>query len=141
MYPYYFFSLTRKNWVKKNHLTGQAAANSTRDYLRVILFLASNSALLLIIIAGYAATTYSPDGNALSHLLTAKLGAISLLFLIIFFLLLYSMRYGLHFHMLMNVQEVQGVPIRLRIIEKVYHKSHFFLSSGMYVLFIDVMLC
>ena len=34
----------RGGWVRKNQCTLQAVANSTRDYLRAIVFLAGNSA-------------------------------------------------------------------------------------------------
>ena len=46
LYPYYFFAKVREGWVLQNHLTGQAAANTTRDYLRVVLFYAGNAACM-----------------------------------------------------------------------------------------------
>lgn len=47
LFPYYFFAKVREGWVLQNHLTGQAAANTTRDYLRVVLFYAGNAACVL----------------------------------------------------------------------------------------------
>lgn len=137
---YTFFAQVRVGWVKQNHLTGQAAANSTRDYLRVVLFYAGNSVVLGTLTAGYTATSYEPGGSAYSNLLTTKLGTISLIAFVIFFVEIYALRYGTHFHMLMNVKEINGhvVASQLSLIESVYHKSHFFYATGvrMYFLFI-----
>ena len=74
---YSFFAQIRVGWVKQNHLTGQAAANSTRDYLRVVIFFAGNAVLLAGITGGYCASSYDPNGNAYSMLMTVKLGLIS----------------------------------------------------------------
>merc|ERR1712146_845651 len=77
-------------------------------------------------------------GGALSILLTVKLGLISFIFFVIFFVFIYATRYGTHFHMLMNVKEINGVPLskNLGIIEKVYNKSHFFYSCGLRLYFL-----
>ena len=135
---YSFFAQTRIGWVKQNHLTGQAAANSTRDYIRVVIFFAGNAVLLAGITGGYCASSYDPNGNAMSMLLTVKLGVISFIFFVIFFVFIYATRYGTHFHMLMNVKEINGVALdkNLGIIDKVYHKSHFFYSSGLRLYFL-----
>ena len=137
---YSFFAQVRIGWVKQNHLTGQASANSTRDYLRVLLFYAGNAVLLSTLSAGYCATSLVPNGTAYENLLTAKLGLISVLFLAIFLVMVYALRYGTHFHMMMNVKEIQGMPVKnhLRIIEIVYHKSHFFFSTGQRMFFLLV---
>lgn len=129
---YSFFAQVRIGWVKQNHLTGQASANSTRDYLRVLLFYTGNSVVLSTLAAGYCATSLVPNGSPTDHLLTTKLGVISVLFLIIFLIMVYAVRYGTHFHMMMNVRHINGLPVsnHLRIIEIVYHKSHFFFSTG-----------
>lgn len=135
---YSFFAQIRVGWVKQNHLTGQAAANSTRDYIRVLVFFAGNAVLLAGITGGYCASSYDPNGNAYSMLLTVKLGLISFIFFVIFFVFLYATRYGTHFHMMMNVKEVNGVLIErhLKIIEEVYHKSHLFYSCGLRLYFL-----
>lgn len=129
---YSFFAQTRVNWVKQNHLTGQAAANSTRDYLRVFLFYAGTAVLLSTYLAGYCASSYKPDGTAYETLLTVKLGVASLLFLGIFLVMVYAVRYGTHFHMLMNCAEINGVEVKkhLQVIVVVYNKAHFFYSTG-----------
>ena len=49
---YSFFTQIRVGWVKQNHLTGQASANSTRDYLRVLIFYTGNSVLLAVFTGG-----------------------------------------------------------------------------------------
>ena len=129
---YTFFSVTREDYVRQNHLTGQATANSTRDYLRVLLFYTGNSVLIATIVGGYCASSYDPNGSPQSILLTVKLGVISVLFFVIFFVMIYAVRYGTHFHMMMNVKIVNGHVLKdkLSIISKVYHKSHFFYSTG-----------
>lgn len=135
---YSFFAQIRVGWIQQNHLTGQAAANSTRDYLRVLLFYTGNSVLLAAIIGGYCASSYDADGDAMSILLTIKLGVISFIFFVIFFVMLYAVRYGTHFHIMMNVKEINGVLMskNFGIIEKVYHKSHFFYSTGVRLYFL-----
>lgn len=129
---YSFFAQTRIGWVEQNHLTGQASANSTRDYLRVLLFYTGTAVLLSTYLAGYCASSYKPEGTPYEYLLTVKLGVASLLFLAIFLIMVYGVRYATHFHMLMNVKYINGVEVRkhLRIIEIVYHKAHFFYSTG-----------
>jgi hypothetical protein len=135
---YSFFAQMRMGWVKQNHLTGQAAANSTRDYLRVCLFYTGNAVLLGTITAGYTASSYKSDHGPTENLLTAKLGVVSVLFFVIFFVFIYAVRYGTHFHMMMNVKEVNGFQIadQLSLIEMVYHKSHFFFSTGVRLYFL-----
>lgn len=135
-----FFAQTRIGWVKQNHLTGQASANSTRDYLRVLLFYSGNAVVLATLSAGYCATSYDPNGNAYSHLLTFKLGIVSAVFLSIFLVMIYAVRYGTHFHMFMNVKEINGIPVskHLKIIEIVYHKAHFFYSTGQRMFFLVI---
>jgi len=137
---YSFFSQMRTGWVKQNHLTGQAAANSTRDYLRVLLFFAGNACVLSTLTAGYCASSYKEAGTPYDHLLTAKLGTLSLLFLVIFFVMIYAVRYGTHFHMIMNVKEINGhmLSTQLSVIERVYDKSHFFYSSGVRLFFLMI---
>lgn len=135
---YSFFASIRVGWVKQNHLTGQASANTTRDYLRVLLFYTGNAVLLAGIMSGYCVNSYDPDNTPYSHLLTAKLGMISCLFLCIFFVMVYAVRYGNHFHFLMNCKEVNGFQLatQFTIIEKVYHKSHFFYSTAVRMYFL-----
>jgi len=137
---YSFFSQVRTGWIKQNHLTGQSSANSTRDYLRVLLFYAGNACILSTITAGYCASSYKPDGTPYDHLLTAKLGSLAILFLVIFFVMIYALRYGTHFHMIMNVKEVNGylLSTQLSVIERVYDKSHFFYSSGVRLFFLMI---
>ena len=70
--------------------------------------------------------------------LTIKLGFITVTFFVIFFVMLYAVRYGTHFHMIMNVKEVNGFLLsnQFSIIEKVYHKSHFFYSTAVRMYFL-----
>ena len=89
----------RSGWVQQNHMTGQAAVNTTRDYMRVVVFLAGNAIICASILAGIAlnkADTESSN-NTLVVLMKFKLGACVTVLLIIFFLLLLCLRYILHF--------------------------------------------
>ncbi len=133
-----FFAQARVGWVSRNHLTGQASANSTRDYLRVLLFYQGNSIVLSTLTAGYCAANYNAEGTPYSHLLTAKLGFVSVLFMIIFLVMVYAVRYGTHFHMMMNVEYINGLEVKnhLKIIEIVYHKAHFFYSTAQRMYFL-----
>jgi hypothetical protein len=137
---YSFFAQTRIGWVKQNHLTGQASANSTRDYLRVLIFYAGNAITLSTLVAGYCVSNYDVDGTPTAHMVTVKLAVISVIFLVIFLIMVYAVRYGTHFHMMMNVKHINGLPVanHLRIIEIVYHKAHFFFSTGQRLHFILV---
>jgi len=129
-YPYYFYHM-RSGWIRKNHLSGQGTANSTRDYLRALIFFAGNTALVGGLVSGYAASSYKGESSAADNYLVFKLGFSGFIFLVMFFLFLYSIRFGLHFHFLMNVKEANGVPINLMIIEKIFHASHFYYASGL----------
>lgn len=95
-YPSYFYQM-RGGWVRRNFLTGQAAANSTRDYLRVLIFFCGNSGVLGLFFCGYTISAYDPDGDANNHFVTFKLAACSFMFLVIFFLFIYSTRYATQF--------------------------------------------
>lgn len=135
-YTSYFYQM-RGGWVRRNHLTGQSAANSTRDYLRVLLFFCGNAGSVGMILAGYTASTYSEDATPRQYYLSIKLGVASLILLVIFFLFLYAIRYGTHFHFLMNVMEANnGVPMNLRVIELVFHRSHFYYAAGLRMYFL-----
>ena len=92
-----FFREARNAWVTKNHLTGQASANTTRDYLRVIIFLAGNSILLATVFSGFAAQIASQPYTPVRMLLVVKLGVCVIHFLILFFCFLMSVRYATHF--------------------------------------------
>lgn len=135
---YSFFAQARSGYIKQMFLTGQATANTTRDYLRVLLFYTGNCVVLSTFTAGYCASSYDPNGTAYAHLLTAKLGVLAVLFLVIFFVMIYAVRYGNHFHMIMNCKLVNGYELgnQLSIVEAVYNKSHFFYSTGVRMFFL-----
>jgi hypothetical protein len=92
-----FFREVRNAWVTKNHLTGQAAANSTRDYLRVIIFLTGNSILLASVFSGFAAQIATQPYTPQRFLIVVKLGICVTHFMILFFCFLMSTRYATHF--------------------------------------------
>lgn len=135
-YPTYFYQM-RGGWVRKNFLTGQGSANSTRDYLRVLLFFAGNCAVMAMIFVGYASSFYDPNnGSSRDHFFAFKLAFTSFVFMTMFYLFLYSTRYATQFHFLMNVKEANDVAMNLNIIEKVFHKSYFYFAAGLRMYFI-----
>lgn len=94
-YPLFFYQM-REGWVRKNFLTGQSTANSTRDYIRVLVFYIGNSGVMLMIFVGYATHYYdSKYVNIYNDYFSIKLGVTALIFLISFYLFIYSMRYAL----------------------------------------------
>ena len=96
-YPTYFYQM-RGGWVRKNFLTGQASANSTRDYLRVLLFFAGNSAVISMLFIGTAASFYDAlESESRKNYFALKLAATAFVFLVTFYLFIYSLRYGTQF--------------------------------------------
>lgn len=91
-----FFKMMRAGWIKQNHLTGQAACNTTRDYIRVVVFLAGNAVLCASILSGFASNNYR-SGGEMDTLALVKIGICVAVLLLIFVLLLLCMRYILHF--------------------------------------------
>jgi hypothetical protein len=91
-----FFRQMRAGWVEQNHLTGQAAVNTTRDYIRVVVFLAGNAIICASILAGFALNNYSPS-ETLDRLMLVKLGTCVAMLIMIFLLLLLCLRYMIHF--------------------------------------------
>ena len=91
-----FFGKMREGWVNNMYLSGQAAANTTRDYIRVLVFLAGNSILIASILMSFA-TKLKPSQKIEDLILTVKLASCVVVFVIIFILLLQSIRFMLHF--------------------------------------------
>lgn len=94
-----FFSLMRHGWIDQNHLTGQAACNTTRDYIRIVVFLAGNAILCASILSGFA-VRLKPSESFGDLILLIKLGACVVTLIAIFILMLICMRYMLHFRYL-----------------------------------------
>jgi hypothetical protein len=91
----HLFRKIREGWVDKNYLSGQAAVNTTRDYFRVILFLASNSILLATVLSGFAVS--APFGTFKEKLRVIKLATCVAVLIVIFILLILCTRFALHF--------------------------------------------
>jgi hypothetical protein len=87
----------RRGWVIQNHLTGQAAANTTRDYLKIIIFFAGNAILLATILTGFASNIASQTPSIKRNISLVKISLAILNFLVIFFLFILSLRYANHF--------------------------------------------
>jgi hypothetical protein len=91
-----YFASMRHGWVEQNHLIGQAACNTTRDYFRVVIFLAGNAILCSSILVGFA-LRLRPNENMEDLLMFIKLFSCVCLLLTIFILLLICNRYMLQF--------------------------------------------
>ena len=94
--PLEFFARMREGWVDNMHLTGQAACNTTRDYLRVIIFFAGNAILLATVFAGFAAQYSHETASPRERLMLIKLGSNVVIFMVIFFMFFMATRYAVH---------------------------------------------
>lgn len=132
-HKYYFnyFFYMREGWVLKNNNTMQSVANSTRDYLRVIIFFAGNAATMTAIFSSYTAKLFSDATTTHQYYTALKLGCCSLLCAVIFFTFLTSIRYGLQFHFLMNVEVVHGVPMNMGIPTLVFDKTYQYYAAAL----------
>lgn len=96
--PLVFFKKIRHGWVTQMHLTGQGAANTTRDYLRVMIFYSGNAIVLATILAGFASNVINNQAPSIERSLQlGKLGFCIIILLIIFYLFLMAIRYATHF--------------------------------------------
>jgi hypothetical protein len=86
----------RSGWVHKNFLTGQGTANSTRDYLRVLIFLEGNTAMVASLVLGYASILFD-ETSPEDRMLLIKLVLCGVLFSIMFFMFLFATRYAMQF--------------------------------------------
>ncbi|CAM9563301.1 unnamed protein product [Chrysoparadoxa australica] len=148
MGPRQLFAAVRKGWVEKMHLTGQAAANSTRDYLRVVTFLGSASIIASTAIAGFAANHCEGVNvcDATSKYRAAKLNVLAALFLVIFYFLLQSMRFHLMFHFMMNVDDLpcnRSATVKMPhgIMVKMFDQGHWYLSVGIRLYYFRWIFC
>eukprot|EP00752_Nemacystus_decipiens_P017140 g15355.t1 len=135
------FTAVRAGWVKDNFMKGQAAVNTTRDYIRAALFFANTAILLTTFAVGYAGSRYtdcSTDDNSCSaedYLLIVKLGALAALLMTIFFVFTQCTRYAVHFSFCINTTELGGVPMPMSLMVKVFNHAHKYYSLGIRLYF------
>lgn len=91
----YLFRKIREGWVDKNYLSGQAAVNTTRDYFRVVLFLASNAIVVATVLSGFAIS--APFETFDDKIRVIKLATCVTTLIVIFICLILCVRYALHF--------------------------------------------
>lgn len=126
----YFFHM-RNGWVRFNHLTLQGTANSTRDYLRVLLFMEGTTASIGSLILGYAVILLDESNNR-DRLLFAQLCVGVIIFSVMFFMFLFATRYAVILHFLMNVEEdIHGVPLDPKVIDGVFNNSHLYYGAAL----------
>lgn len=134
--PQGFFKRVRAGWVEDNFMKGQAAVNTTRDYIRVTVFFASTAVLLATFSAGTVATL--DFDNSQKDLLHAKLGIFSGLMLLIFLIFLQATRIAIHFSFLINVSRFGGVPTSHQLMVKTFSHAHKFYSLGIRAYFLVI---
>eukprot|EP00603_Paraphysomonas_imperforata_P003671 CAMPEP_0114419256 /NCGR_PEP_ID=MMETSP0103-20121206/3930_1 /TAXON_ID=37642 ORGANISM="Paraphysomonas imperforata, Strain PA2" /NCGR_SAMPLE_ID=MMETSP0103 /ASSEMBLY_ACC=CAM_ASM_000201 /LENGTH=234 /DNA_ID=CAMNT_0001587663 /DNA_START=169 /DNA_END=873 /DNA_ORIENTATION=- len=129
-YHYNYFYHMRSGWVHKNFLTGQGTANSTRDYLRVLIFLVGNTATVAALVLGYASILFDESAPT-DRMLLIKLCMCGVIFSIMFFMFIFATRYAVQFHFLMNTdKDCHGVPMNKNVIITVFHRSHLYYGAG-----------
>ncbi|CAM9312411.1 unnamed protein product [Scytosiphon promiscuus] len=135
------FRDVRAGWITDNFMKGQAAVNTTRDYIRAALFFANTAILLTTFAAGYAGSRYtdcSDDGagcTANDWLFVIKLGGLSALLMTIFFVFTQCTRYAVHFSFCINTTKIGGVPMPPSLMVKVFNHAHKYYSLGIRLYF------
>lgn len=133
------FKSVRSGWVTDNYMKGQAAVNTTRDYIRAAVFFANTAILLTTFSVGFTGSTYSDClDNGCSNrewLLIIKLGVLAAIFLVIFFVFTQCTRFAVHFSFCINTRELDGVPMPHSLIVKVFNHSHHYYSLGIRLYF------
>jgi hypothetical protein len=141
------FTAIRHAWIDHNHLSGQTACNTTRDYLRVLVFLSGNTILIASVLTAFALNVDANESFYETFLLV-KLGCCVVIFVAIFILLLLSMRYILHFRyillknlskhislvrsFLINVKEINGKLTTKAALYSLFDYGHSFYAAGSY---------
>eukprot|EP01084_Bolivina_argentea_P251557 421943_1 len=127
-----FFRRVRKGWIASNFMKGQAAVNTTRDYIRVTVFYAGTA----ILVATFAVTN-SDDKSTLHEI---RFGCLAGLMLCIFFCFVQCTRFAIHLSFLINVQYLDGTSIETpsALLEKVFSHAHLFYSLGVRLYFLAI---
>eukprot|EP00904_Undaria_pinnatifida_P009174 jgi/Undpi1/5387/HiC_scaffold_2.g00668.m1 len=123
-----------------NFMKGQAAVNTTRDYIRAAVFFANSAILLTTFSVGYAGSRYTDckDADNCSTedwLLVIKLGVLAAVLLIIFFVFTQCTRYAVHFSFCINTKELSGVPMPHSLMINVFNHAHQYYSLGIRLYF------
>ncbi|CAB1102130.1 unnamed protein product [Ectocarpus sp. CCAP 1310/34] len=135
------FRDVRAGWVVDNYMKGQAAVNTTRDYIRAALFFANTAILLTTFVVGYAGSIYTDcsDGDkscsADDWLFVIKLGVLAALLMTIFFVFTQCTRYAVHFSFCINTKKIAGAPMPQSLMVKVFNHAHQYYSLGIRLFF------
>ncbi|CAM9697558.1 unnamed protein product [Pylaiella littoralis] len=135
------FSDVRTGWVADNFMKGQAAVNTTRDYVRAALFFANTAILLTTFVVGYAGSRYtdcSDEANSCrgeDYLLIIKLGVLATVLMTIFFVFTQCTRFAVHFSFCINTTAIGGVPMPQSLMVKVFNHAHKYYSLGIRLYF------
>lgn len=133
------FAEVRAGWVTANYMKGQAAVNTTRDYIRAAVFFANTAILLGTFSVGYAGTRYSDCSDegcsGQDWVFIIKLGVLSALLVVNFFVFTQCTRFAVHFSFCINTKELGGVPLPHSLIVKVFNHSHRYYSLGIRLYF------
>ncbi|CAM9717526.1 unnamed protein product [Ectocarpus fasciculatus] len=128
-------------------MKGTAACNTTRDYIKSAVFMANTAITLATFAVGYAAgsiyTGCSDDDDCTPEdwLFVIKLGCLSAVLLVNFFVLTQCTRFAVHFSFCINTRGkfsciyIEGVPMSHAMLVNVFEHSHKYFSLGIRLYF------
>ncbi|CAM9576254.1 unnamed protein product [Ectocarpus sp. 4 AP-2014] len=134
------FKAVRAGWVKDQFMKGTAACNTTRDYIKSAVFMANTAITLATFAVGYAGSIYTncsddDDCTPEDWLFVIKLGCLSAVLLVNFFVLTQCTRFAVHFSFCINTGEIEGVPMSHAMLVNVFEHSHKYFSLGIRLYF------
>lgn len=92
-----FSSKIRRDWIIRNHLNGNVSTSVMREYIRVLIFLATTAIVITALISGFATQLLSKHRSPYENYLFVKFACMGIVFLTIFFVLLTAIRYAIQF--------------------------------------------
>jgi len=125
-------------------MKGQAACNTTRDYLRATIFMGSTAILIVAVLAGAISSFEECFGDDLESCTTAqkilivKIGCLVANFLAIFYVFLQSTRFMVHFSFMINTEVIEGMLLQKSLMVKVFERAHMYYSIGIRLYFLSV---
>ncbi|CAM9200362.1 unnamed protein product [Ectocarpus sp. 12 AP-2014] len=142
------FKAVRAGWVKDQFMKGTAACNTTRDYIKSAVFMANTAITLATFAVGYAGSIYTncsddDDCTPEDWLFVIKLGCLSAVLLVNFFVLTQCTRFAVHFSFCINTRGkfrcisafIEGVPMSHAMLVNVFEHSHKYFSLGIRLYF------
>eukprot|EP00639_Heterosigma_akashiwo_P016741 CAMPEP_0206399392 /NCGR_PEP_ID=MMETSP0294-20121207/24804_1 /ASSEMBLY_ACC=CAM_ASM_000327 /TAXON_ID=39354 /ORGANISM="Heterosigma akashiwo, Strain CCMP2393" /LENGTH=187 /DNA_ID=CAMNT_0053855207 /DNA_START=269 /DNA_END=832 /DNA_ORIENTATION=+ len=125
-------------------MTGQAAVNTTRDYLRATIFMGSTAIVIVAVLTGALSSfeeCFADDldsCNANQKLIIIKVGCLVANFLAIFYVFLQCTRFMVHFSFMINTKIIEGMELKKSLMVKVFERAHMYYSIGIRLYFLAV---